>query len=94
MRMVERFLVGWGIGALIDKGHEHPPISLRGVELVRMEPGTPIKLYYRDGWKGAEHLLGAGDMLIRMPGEAPKRAHGVFVRLENVVQMVAAAAAK
>jgi S-DNA-T family DNA segregation ATPase FtsK/SpoIIIE len=41
--------------------------------------------------KGAENLLGAGDMLIRMPGEAPKRAHGVFVRLENVVQLVAAA---
>ena len=41
--------------------------------------------------KGAENLLGAGDMLIRMPGEAPKRAHGVFVKLENVVQLVAAA---
>jgi S-DNA-T family DNA segregation ATPase FtsK/SpoIIIE len=42
--------------------------------------------------KGAENLLGAGDMLIRMPGEAPKRAHGVFVTLEAVVQGVAAAA--
>ena len=41
--------------------------------------------------KGAENLLGAGDMLIRMPGEAPKRAHGVFVKLENVAQLVAAA---
>lgn len=37
--------------------------------------------------KGAEHLLGAGDMLVRLPGEAPKRAHGVFVRLENVLQV-------
>lgn len=42
--------------------------------------------------KGAENLLGAGDMLVRMPGEAPKRAHGVFVKLENVAQLVAAAA--
>lgn len=39
--------------------------------------------------KGAENLLGAGDMLIRLPGESPLRAHGVFVRLENVLQLVA-----
>lgn len=37
---------------------------------------------------GAEDLLGAGDMLIRMPGESPKRAHGVFVKLENTIQIV------
>lgn len=37
---------------------------------------------------GAENLLGAGDMLVRLPGEAPKRAHGVFVRLETVIQIV------
>jgi S-DNA-T family DNA segregation ATPase FtsK/SpoIIIE len=42
--------------------------------------------------KGAENLLGSGDMLIRMPGEAPRRAHGVFVKLENVAQLVAAGA--
>jgi len=36
---------------------------------------------------GAENLLGAGDMLIRMPGESPKRAHGVFVKLEDVIQI-------
>lgn len=41
--------------------------------------------------KGAEDLLGAGDMLIRLPGEALVRAHGVFVRLENVVQLIASA---
>jgi S-DNA-T family DNA segregation ATPase FtsK/SpoIIIE len=41
--------------------------------------------------KGAENLLGSGDMLIRMPGEPPKRAHGVFVKLEHVVQAVAIA---
>jgi len=40
--------------------------------------------------KGAENLLGSGDMLIRMPGEGPRRAHGVFVKLENVAQLVAA----
>ncbi len=38
--------------------------------------------------KGAENLLGAADMLIRLPGEGLKRAHGVFVRLESVVQIV------
>lgn len=37
--------------------------------------------------KGAENLLGSGDMLIRLPGEAPKRAHGVFVPLESVIQI-------
>ena len=40
---------------------------------------------------GAENLLGAGDMLIRLPGELPKRAHGVFVRLDSVIQIAAAA---
>lgn len=37
---------------------------------------------------GAESLLGAGDMLLRLPGDAPKRAHGVFVRLDQVIQLV------
>ena len=36
---------------------------------------------------GAENLLGSGDMLMRLSGETPKRAHGVFVRLESVVQI-------
>lgn len=39
--------------------------------------------------KGAENLLGQGDMLLRLPGEAPRRAHGVFVKLDNVSQIVA-----
>ncbi len=38
--------------------------------------------------KGAENLLGQGDMLLRLPGEAPRRAHGVFVKLDNVVQLL------
>jgi S-DNA-T family DNA segregation ATPase FtsK/SpoIIIE len=38
--------------------------------------------------KGAENLLGAGDMLIRLPGEQVKRAHGVLVRIEDVAQSV------
>jgi DNA segregation ATPase FtsK/SpoIIIE, S-DNA-T family len=37
---------------------------------------------------GAENLLGSGDMLVRLPGEAPKRGHGVFVRLDSVIQLV------
>jgi DNA segregation ATPase FtsK/SpoIIIE, S-DNA-T family len=36
---------------------------------------------------GAEDLLGDGDMLIRMPGGSVKRAHGVFVKLEDVIQI-------
>lgn len=39
--------------------------------------------------KGAENLLGQGDMLLRLPGEAPRRAHGVFVKQENVAQVLA-----
>lgn len=39
---------------------------------------------------GAENLLGSGDMLLRLPGEAPRRAHGVFVRLDSVVQLTSA----
>jgi S-DNA-T family DNA segregation ATPase FtsK/SpoIIIE len=38
--------------------------------------------------KGAENLLGSGDMLIRLPGEAPRRAHGVWVKPENVAQIL------
>lgn len=41
--------------------------------------------------KGAENLLGSGDMLIRLTGESPKRAHGVFVRMEDIVQLVSGA---
>ncbi len=38
--------------------------------------------------RGAENLLGAGDMLIRLPGELPVRTHGVFVRLEDLIQLI------
>lgn len=38
---------------------------------------------------GAENLLGAGDMLIRLPGEAPRRAHGVFVQTDGVTKAIA-----
>jgi S-DNA-T family DNA segregation ATPase FtsK/SpoIIIE len=38
--------------------------------------------------KGAENLLGAGDMLIKRPGEQSIRVHGVFVRMDDVVQLV------
>jgi S-DNA-T family DNA segregation ATPase FtsK/SpoIIIE len=37
---------------------------------------------------GAENLVGAGDMLMRLSGEPPKRAHGVFVRLDSVIQIL------
>ncbi|CAB3752436.1 FtsK/SpoIIIE domain-containing protein [Paraburkholderia humisilvae] len=38
--------------------------------------------------KGAESLLGQGDMLIKLQGESPRRAHGVLVETDNVVQFV------
>ena len=37
---------------------------------------------------GADTLLGAGDMLLRLPGEPAKRAHGVFVRTEDITNAV------
>jgi S-DNA-T family DNA segregation ATPase FtsK/SpoIIIE len=37
---------------------------------------------------GAESLLGSGDMLIRLSGEPLVRAHGVFVSLESVIQIL------
>ncbi|WP_175753229.1 FtsK/SpoIIIE domain-containing protein [Burkholderia ambifaria] len=42
--------------------------------------------------KGAESLLGQGDMLIKLQGEAPRRAHGVLVQTENIVQLVSSLA--
>lgn len=39
---------------------------------------------------GAENLLGAGDMLVRLAGVGLRRAHGVFVKLEHVAQIVGA----
>lgn len=36
---------------------------------------------------GADTLLGSGDMLLRLPGEPAKRAHGVFVRMENILNI-------
>lgn len=50
-----------------------------------VQKGTELNIILDE--KGAENLLGSGDMLIRSPGEAPKRAHGVFVRLESVIQI-------
>ncbi|WP_080418729.1 FtsK/SpoIIIE domain-containing protein [Burkholderia ubonensis] len=40
--------------------------------------------------KGAENLLGAGDMLMRLPSEALTRAHGVFVRSQDIANVVKA----
>jgi S-DNA-T family DNA segregation ATPase FtsK/SpoIIIE len=37
---------------------------------------------------GAENLLGAGDMLVKFPGEQVVRAHGVFIKKENIIQIV------
>lgn len=40
------------------------------------------------GEKGAENLLGGGDMLLRIPGEKLVRAHGVLVTAEAINQVV------
>ena len=37
---------------------------------------------------GAENLLGAGDMLFKLPGEQPTRAHGVFITKDTVNQVI------
>lgn len=38
--------------------------------------------------KGAENLLGAGDMLIKRPGELPMRVHGVNIRMEDIMRTI------
>lgn len=37
---------------------------------------------------GAENLLGSGDMLVKFPGEQVARSHGVFIKKENIVEVV------
>jgi S-DNA-T family DNA segregation ATPase FtsK/SpoIIIE len=38
--------------------------------------------------QGAENLLGAGDMLLKIPGEQIRRAHGVFVKQEDIASIL------
>ncbi|MFN7883039.1 MAG: FtsK/SpoIIIE domain-containing protein, partial [bacterium] len=40
---------------------------------------------------GAETLLGQGDMLVKLPGETVRRAHGVFLKPDQVVAAAARA---
>ncbi len=37
---------------------------------------------------GAENLLGQGDMLLKLPGESLRRAHGVFLKSEQVIAAI------
>ncbi|MDA8450667.1 FtsK/SpoIIIE domain-containing protein [Acidovorax sp. NCPPB 3859] len=37
---------------------------------------------------GAENLLGQGDMLLKLPGEPQRRAHGVFLKPEQVMAAI------
>lgn len=37
---------------------------------------------------GAENLLGQGDMLLKLPGGPLRRAHGVFIKLEQIVATI------
>lgn len=38
--------------------------------------------------RGAENLLGSGDMLLKVSGETIKRAHGVYASKENISQIL------
>ena len=37
---------------------------------------------------GAENLLGYGDMLVKLPGQQAARAHGVFIKKDNIMEVV------
>lgn len=37
---------------------------------------------------GAENLLGQGDMLLKLPGEPLRRAHGIFLKAEQVMSTI------
>jgi S-DNA-T family DNA segregation ATPase FtsK/SpoIIIE len=51
-----------------------------------VQKGTESKIILDE--VGAENLLGAGDMLLKMPGEQPQRAHGVFINKEHILEIV------
>ena len=52
-----------------------------------VQKGSESKIILDD--VGAENLLGAGDMLVKLPGEQIIRCHGVFVKKENIMQVLA-----
>jgi S-DNA-T family DNA segregation ATPase FtsK/SpoIIIE len=52
-----------------------------------VQKGTESKIILDE--IGAENLLGAGDMLLKLPGEPLRRAHGVFLKPEQVVAATA-----
>ncbi|MFT8523331.1 DNA translocase FtsK [Gluconobacter oxydans] len=37
---------------------------------------------------GAESLLGAGDMILKLPGKDPKRIHGYFLKISDVQELI------
>jgi S-DNA-T family DNA segregation ATPase FtsK/SpoIIIE len=51
-----------------------------------VQKGTESKIILDE--VGAENLLGAGDMLLKMPGEQPQRAHGVLINKEHIIEIV------
>lgn len=61
--------------------------------LLRSNIPTRIALFVQKGSEskiildetGAENLLGHGDLLLKLPGEPVRRAHGVFLKPEQVV---------
>jgi len=51
-----------------------------------VQKGTESKIILDE--VGAENLLGAGDMLFKMPGEQPQRVHGVYINKEQITQAI------
>ncbi len=53
-----------------------------------VQKGTESKIILDE--VGAENLLGSGDMLLKLPGEQPTRAHGVYITKDTVNRVIAA----
>lgn len=51
-----------------------------------VQKGTESKIILDE--VGAENLLGQGDMFLKLPGEPLRRAHGVFLKPEQVMQAI------
>lgn len=60
--------------------------NIPGRIALQVQKGTESKIILDE--TGAENLLGSGDMLIRLPGDQPIRAHGIFVQAEDIVNTI------
>lgn len=51
-----------------------------------VQKGSESKIILDD--QGAENLLGSGDMLLKVPGEQLRRAHGVYIKPQDISDIV------